>query len=99
MPRDTCACKSNAIDSHAVPAGPDGWAFPSNYPELSNGQILRLDWFILFFQFVTAVIVSIVASLGAIPQACSLSLHQAMLCCPTSSRGGMQNISCIVNLH
>lgn len=52
----------------ACTAGTSGWAIPSNYPELSNGQILRLDWFILFFQFITAVIVAIVASLGAIPQ-------------------------------
>ena len=52
-------------------AGTDGWAIPANYPELANGQILRLDWFILFFQFITAVIVSIVASLGAIPQVMS----------------------------
>lgn len=52
-------------------AGPDGWAIPANYPELANGEILRLDWFILFFQFITAVIVSIVASLGAIPQVMS----------------------------
>ena len=56
--------------SVAAAAGPDGWALPANYPELGNGQILRLDWFILFLQFVTAVIVSIVASLGAIPQVC-----------------------------
>ena len=54
--------------SSFCPAGPDGWSVPANYPELANGQILRLDWFILFFQFITAVIVSIVASLGAIPQ-------------------------------
>ena len=53
-----------------LPAGPDGWALPANYPEVGNGQILRFDWFILFLQFVTAVIVSIVASLGAIPQVC-----------------------------
>ena len=52
-------------------AGTDGWAIPANYPELANGEILRLDWFILFFQFITAVIVSIVASLGAIPQVMS----------------------------
>ncbi len=49
-------------------AGLAGWALPANYPELANGQILRFDWFILFLQFITAVIVSIVASLGAIPQ-------------------------------
>lgn len=59
------------------PAGSDGWAIPANYPELANGEILRLDWFILFFQFITAVIVSIVASLGAIPQVMSQCLLSA----------------------
>ena len=58
-------------------AGPDGWAVPANYPELANGEILRLDWFILLFQFITAVIVSIVASLGAIPQVMSQCLLPA----------------------
>ena len=64
-------------------AGTDGWAIPANYPELANGEILRLDWFILFFQFITAVIVSIVASLGAIPQVMSkCHLPAALSCCP-----------------
>ena len=49
-------------------AGNGGWAIPANYPELANGEILRLDWFILFFEFITIVIVCIVSSIGAIPQ-------------------------------
>ena len=69
-------------------AGPDGWAIPSNYPELANGQILRLDWFILFFQFITVVIVSIVISLGAIPQVHMLSPSALVI---TRSSGSASN--------
>lgn len=64
--------------SALLAAGPTGWAIPSNYPELGDGKILRLDWFILFFQFITAVIVAIVASLGAIPQVHCHAQHHAL---------------------
>ena len=62
--------------------GPDGWAVPSNYPELSDGQILRLDWFILFFQFVTVCVVAIVISLGAVPQVHCYYHHLVTSCIP-----------------
>ncbi len=64
-------------------AGPNGWSIPSNYPELSDGQILRLDWFILFFQFVTVCVVAIVISLGAVPQ---VYCHPCYLVIPSSVR-------------
>ena len=62
------AADEEANKQEVLAAGPDGWSIPSNYPELSDGQILRLDWFILFFQFVTVCVVAIVISLGAVPQ-------------------------------
>ena len=67
-----------ASEQEVLAAGPDGWSIPSNYPELSDGQILRLDWFILFFQFVTVCVVAIVISLGAVPQVRSYSQHLVM---------------------
>ena len=38
-------------------AGPSGWAIKSNYPALDSGRVFRLDWFDLFLNFITLMLV------------------------------------------
>ena len=38
-------------------AGPAGWAIKSNYPALDSGRVFRLDWFDLFLNFITLMLI------------------------------------------
>ena len=44
-----------------------GWAIKSNYPNLNSGRVFRLDWFILFLQFVTISFISLASISKLIP--------------------------------
>ncbi len=38
-------------------AGGAGWAVKSNYPALDSGRVFRLDWFDLFLNFMTLMLI------------------------------------------
>ena len=38
-------------------SGGAGWAVKSNYPALDSGRVFRLDWFDLFLNFITLMLI------------------------------------------
>jgi hypothetical protein len=45
-----------------------GWAIKANFPNLNSGRVFRLDWFIVFLEFVTISLISLASISKLIPQ-------------------------------
>ncbi len=39
------------------PGSSGGWAIKSNFPNLNSGRVFRLDWWIVFYQFIVSMLV------------------------------------------
>ena len=70
-------------------AGPDGWAIKSNYPALDSGRVFRLDWFDLFLNFITLMLIVVALFTKVIHQVNNVVLagseyphHAQMHCLP-----------------
>ncbi|BDA49382.1 hypothetical protein COCOBI_13-4940 [Coccomyxa sp. Obi] len=37
--------------------GANGWAIKANFPNLNSGRVFRLDWWIVFYQFIVSMLV------------------------------------------
>ena len=71
-------------------SGGAGWSVKSNYPALDSGRVFRLDWFDLFLNFITLMLIVVALFSKVIHQvttreACSAScltgLHAKKGCC------------------